>query len=40
MVPAGTKDIQLGTILAITTPKKADVAAFANYTLGGAAAPK
>ncbi|CAD8133205.1 unnamed protein product [Paramecium octaurelia] len=38
MVPAGTKDIKLGTILAISTPKKDNVSSFANYTLEGAAA--
>ncbi|CAD8044784.1 unnamed protein product [Paramecium primaurelia] len=38
MVPAGTKDIKLGTILAISTPKKDNVPSFANYTLEGAAA--
>ncbi|CAD8139290.1 unnamed protein product [Paramecium octaurelia] len=38
MVPAGTKDIKLGTILAISTPKKDNVSSFANYTLDGAAA--
>ncbi|CAD8061112.1 unnamed protein product [Paramecium sonneborni] len=37
MVPAGTKDIKLGTILAISTPKKDNVSNFANYTLEGAA---
>lgn len=39
MVPAGSKDIKLGTILAISTPKKDNVSSFANYTLDGAAAP-
>ncbi|CAD8135599.1 unnamed protein product [Paramecium pentaurelia] len=38
MVPAGTKDIKLGTILAISTPKKDNVSSFVNYTLEGATA--
>ncbi|CAK75228.1 unnamed protein product (macronuclear) [Paramecium tetraurelia] len=38
MVPAGSKDIKLGTILAISTPKKDNVPSFTNYTLEGAAA--
>jgi pyruvate dehydrogenase E2 component (dihydrolipoamide acetyltransferase) len=38
LVPAGTKDIKLGTVLAIQTPKKEFVASFANYTLEAGAA--
>jgi hypothetical protein len=35
-VPAGSKDIPLGTILALSTTKKADIDSFADYVEGGA----
>jgi len=38
-VPAGTKDIILGTSLGISTVKKEDVAAFAGYVDGEVAKP-
>lgn len=42
LYPEGTKDIELGKILAIVVDSKDDIAAFANYTAedaGGAATP-
>jgi pyruvate dehydrogenase E2 component (dihydrolipoamide acetyltransferase) len=31
LFPAGTKDVQLGTIIAILVEKQSEIAAFANY---------
>lgn len=38
LAPDGTEEIEVGTPIAVTVEEKEDVAAFANYTAGGAAA--